>query len=229
MFRMPGDALAADCRPILMNGMNRHLPQSAGSMENRNYTVEPWRASKTPSRVRIRTAKRPESHSQISKKRENWEARPRSRMRLKKLHFNQDGIKRGRVAHVREFFRSQHVDVAVAGCKFCPIELCRNHSRWNHSVHLRLQRNLATVVENPHRAAVRNPPRGRVGRVDLEPTCLFERLQTGQIGERRVQKIVGFTRQHLEWIALCPAGMPGFVRGNELGDRIEPGGPERLV
>src|SRR5215467_12513271 len=42
---------------------------------------------------------------------------------LKKLHFNQDGIKRSRVAYVRQFFGGEHVDVAVAGCKFCPIQL----------------------------------------------------------------------------------------------------------
>src|SRR6266516_6578102 len=35
----------------------------------------------------------------------------------KKLHFNQDGIKRGRVAHVGEFFRRKHVYVAISGCK----------------------------------------------------------------------------------------------------------------
>jgi hypothetical protein len=50
-------------------------------MENRNYTVELWRASKNSAQLL-------------------------SIGLPKKFHFNQDGIKRGRVAHVGEFFGS---------------------------------------------------------------------------------------------------------------------------
>src|SRR6185437_1958634 len=102
--------IAQNYRPVLMNAKNRFLPRLTGSMENRNYTVEPWRASKTAA-VRL------------------------SPGRLEKLHFNQDGIKRGRVAQVREFFGRKHIYVAVSGCKFCPVELCRHHSRRNCTVH----------------------------------------------------------------------------------------------
>src|SRR5258706_5379920 len=78
------------------------LTSERWSMENRNYTVEQWRASKIEARSRSTCA---------------------CGVLPKKLHLNQDGIKRGRVAHVREFFGCKHVNVSIAGCKFCPVQL----------------------------------------------------------------------------------------------------------
>src|SRR5690242_4587231 len=63
------------------------LPQIPGIMENGHYTVEHSRASKPKHHER-----RVLASSLLSGSRLNW------------LYLNQDGIKRGRVAHVGKFF-----------------------------------------------------------------------------------------------------------------------------
>jgi hypothetical protein len=81
-------ALALDfCRAILTRAKNA-TTSANGSMENRNYTVELWRPSKFMQPVGLLAS------------------------RFGELHFNQDGIKRGRVAHIGKFFRGKDIDVA---------------------------------------------------------------------------------------------------------------------
>jgi hypothetical protein len=63
------------------------LPQSLGVLENGHYTVELCRASK------------PNRHCFFY-----LCALVQSRIRLNCLYLNQDGIKRGRVAHVGKYF-----------------------------------------------------------------------------------------------------------------------------
>src|SRR5580658_3619215 len=55
--------------------------------------------------------------------------------RLEKLYFNQDGIKRGGVAQVGKFFRSQHINIPSLRSEFRPMKPRANHARLQHAVH----------------------------------------------------------------------------------------------
>src|SRR6266542_4374755 len=131
-------AAPQNCRAILINEENRHYLRWLELMENRNYTVELRRASKGV----------PELPSIFGPP--------------KKLYFNQDGIKRGRVAHVGEFFRREHVNVPISGCKFCPIQLRGNYAAGNLAVNLGLELDFAPRVEHSDGITVSNAARARV-------------------------------------------------------------------
>src|SRR5260370_29905124 len=83
----------------------------------------------------------------------------------KKLHLNQDGIKRGGVAHVGEFFRRKYVDVSIAGCKFCPVQLRRNYSWRNVAIYSGFQLHFAAAIKRFHRIAISNAARQPIGRI----------------------------------------------------------------
>src|SRR5260370_7530868 len=101
-------------------------------MENRNYTVELWRASKAAASTC--------THG----------------FPPKKLHLNQDGIKRGGVAHVGEFFRRKYVDVSIAGGKFCPVQLRPNYSWRNVAIYFGFQLHFAPAIKHFHPTAITN-------------------------------------------------------------------------
>src|SRR5438270_12966682 len=148
-------------------------------MENRNYTVELWRASKISPFVLAQSS----AFRLVSD----------IRRTLKKLHLNQDGIKHCRVAQVGEFFRSQYIYIQISGCKFCPVQFRRDYSRRNFAVHPSFQLDFAATVEHPHRIAVVDAAAFGILPADFQQSSFFHRLHTGQIRERGVEKIVRLT------------------------------------
>src|SRR5438270_11800865 len=136
-------------------------------MENRNYTVELWRASKISPFVLPQTS----AFRIVSD----------IRRTLKKLQLNQDGLKHCRVAQVGEFFRSQHIYIQIPGCKFCPVEFRRDYSRGNFAIDARFQFNFPAIIKNPHAVAVANAADFRVLPADFQQSGLFHRLHAGYI------------------------------------------------
>src|SRR5215467_12792848 len=87
---------------------------ASGNVENGNYTVELWGASKTGQGLL-------------------------SAARLTTLHFNQDGIKRSRVAQVGEFFRGENVNITLPRRELGPVQASTDDARLHRAIHPSLQ------------------------------------------------------------------------------------------
>src|SRR5215469_13339282 len=171
-------------------------------MENRNYTVEPWRASKTalvnPYAVIELT---------ISQTARDKQVVLRLRRLPEKLHFNQDGIKRGRVAQVGEFFRREDVNVLAPGCKFCPVQLGRDHPWRNTAVDLGLQLDLAPAIKYSNFIPVANATRFRVARIYFQKVGLLQGLHARNVAEGRIHEVVGLAGEKLKREDFCFGAM----------------------
>src|SRR5215831_16216821 len=144
-------------RPILMSARNRQLTSA-----NWEYGKPQLYGRAVES---VQDSARESLHSDsahLSQPAREKQVILRLRSLSEKLHFNQDGIKRGRVAQVGEFFRREYVDILAPGCKFCPVQLGRDHSRRNTAVDLGLQLDLAAAIEDSNFISVAKATRLRV-------------------------------------------------------------------
>src|SRR6266540_2780872 len=68
-----------------------------------------------------------------------------------------------------------------------------------------------------------------IRRIQLEKSDLLHFLDGRKIGERRIQEIVGFAREKFQRKFLGLGAVTGFIRWNELHNRVQSLGPEGLI
>ena len=138
-----------------MSAKNRHYLK-LWSVENRNYTVEQWTPSKyLPLNV--------------------------LGCSLEKLYFNQDGIKRSRVAQVCKFFRRKYINVSSLRSELRPMQRCANHARLHRAVDSRPEKDVAPTIEGAHSVAIGDSTGSGIVGVHFQQADFLHLLDHGQI------------------------------------------------